>query len=194
MLTKNFYQGLGTILYTNVSGLGKMKTAANVDANPLRYYLFRNTISGSSWAGWWGAFFPYIHIDGDPATAAATDNTNGLNGGIFFGSGTTPPTVNDYTLETPVSGLSAAIATCAFSWTESGLEAVRAIVVTNNSTSAVTISEVGSFTPYLKSQSSAVANPVGGGLFMIDRTVLETPIILVPGETKTINYAIKFNF
>ena len=194
MLTKNFYQGLGTVLYGGTPELGMMKTATGETAYPLRFYLFRNSMSGSSWAAWWGSFFPFVHIDGDPAEAAASDNTNGMQGGIFFGSGTTAPTMDDYTLESPVSGLSAVNASGVFSWTEDGLEAIRALIVTNNSTSAVTISEVGSFTPYLKTQSSATANPTANGLFMTERTVLDTSITLAPGESKTNNYTIKFRF
>lgn len=106
--------------------------------------------------------------------------------GVFFGSGTTPPTVNDYSLE---------------SFIDTGLTITEPSAVSDNTTddywemsvtygiyasSDLTISEVGLFVTNNKSVD--IANSV-----MIDRTVLENPIVIPAGQSKQVTYTIRIN-
>jgi len=57
--------------------------------------------------------------------------------------------------------------------------------VTNNSTSDVTVTEVGVF---------GAVNASSTSVFMIDRTVLNTPITIPAGQSRSITVAIQFDY
>ena len=104
--------------------------------------------------------------------------TNG--GGIIIGTGTTPPTVNDYKLENQItSGFGS---TTSFPNSVSAVYNAKGIVscctITNSSqTDNLVINEIG----YIKSRA-------GYWNILYDRIVLDTPITIAPGATKTIEY------
>lgn len=107
--------------------------------------------------------------------------TGGITGyeGTRFGSGTTPPTGNDYRLENDI-GESITVATpSAVSVTETDtyIEYSATFGVTAKET--VNISEVGLFM---------------GSFIMVERTVLDTPITIPAGQSKPITYAIRMNY
>ncbi|MBQ1255643.1 MAG: hypothetical protein IIX91_07630, partial [Clostridia bacterium] len=56
--------------------------------------------------------------------------------------------------------------------------------VTNNTDEEITVSEIGCF--------GVLAN--GGKVCMLDRTVLEEPIVIPPKETVSLEYVIKFPY
>ena len=125
------------------------------------------------------AAFP--HAFREMCKFAATANSEGVS----FGTGTTPPTVNDYSLEAIISsGLTVATpSVTTVTQTDSYLEAtvtfgVRASVET-------TITEIG--------YKMACSIPSSTDTFLIDRTVLDEPITIPAGQSKQITYTIRFN-
>ena len=94
---------------------------------------------------------------------------------LLIGSGTTPPTIDDYKLENQI--------TTGFSASITGSNSIDAIyssgqftitlTIVNTQTEDLVISELGYFVQ---------------GIFLYDRIVLDTPITIAPGGTKTIEY------
>ena len=117
-------------------------------------------------------------------------NTNyGSSIGTWYGRGTTPATVDDYALEAPItdSSLTGTCGGISALLRVAGADHYRISVthqVTNTTAEEITISEVGCF-----GQLSA-----GGKVVLLDHTVLETPVVIPPKETVSLEYVIKFPY
>lgn len=109
--------------------------------------------------------------------------------GTRIGTGATPATADDYTMESVItSGLITAESNTVTVTKENGFVAVYATyTVTNTGTTAVAISEIGLFGA--TNGSSSGTKPI-----LMDRTVLESPIVINPGEAKPLTYTIRFNY
>lgn len=120
---------------------------------------------------------------------------SGNSTGIKLGSGTTPPTRDDYGLETyiPSGKLVCTLTNKRIYAEENGPYCVEYIfTVTNSSDDDVTISEIGRV-----DNVNATTSTYGGSSssvskrFLIDRTLLDTPITIPSNETATITYTLK---
>lgn len=107
---------------------------------------------------------------------------------IYTGSGTTEPTAEDYTLESPYSDVQM------ISCTGSGAETTAGTVppyktytttLENKSEENRTISEVGLLIGFSSSTSSKVK-------LLMAREVLSSPVTLEPGDTVTFTFRIDF--
>lgn len=96
---------------------------------------------------------------------------------IFTGTGTTTPTASDYTLETPV-----VLSCSSTSMTSGGTSRVISHTLTNNTGSDVTVNEV-----------ALTFIVEGGSVFILDRTVLTTPVTLADGASYSFTYNLDFN-
>lgn len=110
-------------------------------------------------------------------------------GGLYFGSGVTPATKQDYALESVI--------TSGLTFPSQGISVIGkeadeqyAVIVThsvrNISESAITIGEVGLF-------GSGYASASSHYYFLLERTVLSEPITIPAGGTKLVTYKITFN-
>lgn len=109
---------------------------------------------------------------------------NNVYCGVYFGSGSTPATKNDYKLESPItSGLTIANPSIpSISYSENGKYEVMGVYsVTNSSDTEINIWEIG-----------IVTQLVDWNVLM-ERTVLTEPVTIAPGETKIITYKITIN-
>lgn len=103
--------------------------------------------------------------------------------GIAFGSGTTPPQKTDYKLENYIttgltySGNNTQLTDGVANWVQT---------VQNTSTAQITITEVGLF-----SKNSHTGQNYT--VFLLTRTVLDTPVVLQPNEVKTFTITIDYN-
>lgn len=108
--------------------------------------------------------------------------------GVYFGSGSTPATKDDYKLESPIeSGLSISNPS-GFTWitpTEGVWSATAAYAVTNTSDSPITIQEIGNFTTVGQSGSKYYFT-------LMERTVLPEPIVIPAGESQLVTYKVTF--
>lgn len=101
--------------------------------------------------------------------------------GIAFGSGTTPPQKTDYKLENHIttgltySGNNTNKTDGVANWVQT---------VQNTSTAQITITEVGLFSTYDESSCN---------VYLLTRTVLDTPVVLQPNEVKTFTITIDYN-
>jgi len=116
--------------------------------------------------------------------------TSGISAGVRIGKGVTPPTLNDYTIENQItSGITVTTPSGLSAGFEDGCVAVSCTYgLTNTGNTAVAISEICLFGYFNTTSTSAQK------LCMVDRTVLESPITINPGESKQVTYTIRFNY
>lgn len=108
--------------------------------------------------------------------------------GVAIGTGTTPPTLDDYTLAEPIeNNLKLKSTGVSYSLpTDDKPVLVATQTVTNISTENVTITEVGLFGLYQLGNATH-------GITLYTRTLLDTPVTITPGETKSITVSINYN-
>ena len=106
--------------------------------------------------------------------------------GVFWGTGTTPPTKEDYKMEAPL--VDGSIATMGSRENMMKIDngdhyLISALhQVTNNTNRDIAITEAGLFGNWENA----------GKVFLLDRTVLETPIVVPAKKTVPVEYAIRF--
>ena len=115
---------------------------------------------------------------------AVTDNTANA---VVFGDGTTPVSLDDYTLSgNKVTGI-ATVVTSEFVYDDDGVYARSVFTVTNQNDAAITIGEVGYVGTLYRTTSTAMN-------LLLDRTVLETPVTIEPGGVGQVVYTIRINY
>ena len=133
---------------------------------------------------------PYILLGGISLSYSAN---YGSFYGVFRGRGTTPPTINDYKMEDPITDGSLATVGSIDSLvkTDNGdhyrISALHQVA--NNTNNDITITEAGIFGNWTS----------GGKIFLLDHTILdhtilETPVVIPARKTVPIEYAIKFPY
>ena len=114
----------------------------------------------------------------------ATQNTQG----VTIGNGTTPATADDYKLES-INDTGFSVVTpsgAAITKDDDGVSIFATYAITNTGTEALVISEIGLTGRLYVSSSTDSA--------LLDRTVLDTPITINPGEAKNLTYTIRLNY
>ena len=121
---------------------------------------------------------------------------NGRNTGFYLGSGGTTPTDSDYFLEEPIT--SGIYWTSVNSWIDANpvtgnLRRNMTFIITNNLVSTpLTIREIG----YIGEGTADRASDHWrhGKTFMIDRTVLDTAIIIQPNTSANLKYSFELDY
>lgn len=114
----------------------------------------------------------------------------GGNYGIVFGSGDTPAALSDYKLASEItSGLSGAVTDSTGIDGNGNIYLNLDIVLTNTSSSDITIKEIG-WCGTLYCSTSVGATTGAAKYALVERTVLETPVTIAAGEYETIRYRI----
>ena len=108
--------------------------------------------------------------------------SNDTTSGVVVGSGTTPPTAQDYKLENQITTVSGNVA---YNTTQDadGVTINSIITVTNTADTDITIGEVGLY-----------VNTSGNWTWMAERTVLETPVTIPAGGVGQVTYTIRMNY
>lgn len=169
MLTKNFYNYIYSV------AMQKTFTGNTMPGNKTTMN-YTNVSALSFYAPFECMFQHYV---------ASSSAIGTILFGTHFGSGTTPATIDDCCLENVLNDSTLAV-TYPSSTSFSELEDCHEYTATFGLTpkkDAVTISEVGLF-----------FGDSSYGVFMADRTVLEEPITINPGETKQLTYTIRMNY
>lgn len=177
MLTRNFWKILGAVLGKLYGGTYYVDMALP-DGTTVSYDL---QSTGAK---------PYSVL-GAIADPYATSDYATNKAGTWYGTGRTPATLDDVKLEAPITDGSISI-TCgtnlALLKTESSdhyrFSATHQI--TNNTAQEIALSEIGCF-GIMSASTSAKA-------CLLDRTVLETPIVIPAKETVSVEYVIKFPY
>ena len=101
--------------------------------------------------------------------------------GVAFGDGTTPPAFTDYKLSgNVITGISGSVSQTSEE-DDDGVTLTNVITVTNNNSNDITISEV-------------CANCQYQAYFMVERTLLDTPLTIPAGGIGQVTYTIRFNY
>ena len=107
--------------------------------------------------------------------------------GVCLGSGATPATREDYALESLIeSGLSQLAVSLACNSGPGFVEKVATLTVRNTSEETITIREVGWIGGCYPSGSLKCV--------LLDRTVIDEPIVIPAGEAKVISYTVRMEF
>lgn len=111
-------------------------------------------------------------------------------GGVIFGTGTTSPTRDDYCLSGDIITTISTSSIGGFTKDDDGLTGEYTYTVTNTGSSDITIGEIGLITSTYSNTSYTAAEYK----FLVERTVLETPITIPAGGVGQITYTIRMNF
>lgn len=162
------------LLATNNGKYAKGLPANDVSGNAK--FIVSPHVTGSSYS-----VFPNV---------AVTFRGNATSAGFKVGSGDTTPTENDYTLESLITTVAQNNATFVNVADDDGDPCtIWQLTVTNTDASDITVKEVGFFQTL--SCVTTQGSSSGSAAFMLDRTVLSTPVTIAPGTSKIINYMLK---
>lgn len=177
MFTKNWYKAVysliankGGFTYKNLSGAVKINDA------PSASFLELAGTGGYSCS-------PNMRYVRTAFTSA---------GGVFFGTGTTPPTINDVALSgNVVSGFSY-MTDLSTQDTDDGFVIQADYTITNTSDKTITIGEIG-IIAQIAAGSTNSSWSVEAYKALLERTVLEIPVTIEPGGVGQITYTVRMN-
>lgn len=169
MLTNNFYK----MLYTSMT----QKTLTNeivTTTNNLQNSAFDKPNYGMP------SFNYYFFTSFFSKTVSTSTNDKNV---VAFGTGSTPPSVDDYWLSGDlITGISIVAQGITRANTEGGVGFTNKLTVENTGSDTIVINEMAIIARCYYNASSY------DGPAMVDRTVLDTPLTLAPGEQGTIDY------
>lgn len=146
------------------------------------------TISGTT------KYAPPIMQGGSTAliTADLVESGSSASTGVAIGSGDTAPTENDYTLETQITGISATQSFSTVVDAENEKYVLRYdYTITNDTGNDITIKEIGLFARFsttgTKGSTPSSSNSDKKSV-MIDRTLLDTPVVIANGDAGIVRY------
>ena len=174
MITNNFKNLLKTMLTMSAANRRYGVPVTDIDGNTT--YAVGQNQSGS---------WPYSLAMDFYANASAA--------GIHLGSGTTAPSVNDYSLESRIySGLSVTKAEQVGEGLDSSgnLQCKTVLTVKNNNSSSVTIGEIG-YVQNIRCVSTQGETTLTTKRVLFDRTLLNNPVTIPAGESAAITYVLK---
>ena len=173
MITNAFKKAM-MLMLTNSSNRNKSSNAlAAKTINGSTYYL--NKLSG----------WPVYNM------STTVRVSSSAYAGIWIGSGTTPPTADDYSLEERITSNASGTATISGDYIDSdGNPTLKMVVtITNTGSDSITISEIGFFQSI--NAATSVSASGSDAVFMLDRTLLNTPVSIPAGESAAITYTLK---
>ena len=111
--------------------------------------------------------------------------------GVAVGSGNSQESENSYKLDSIIVGLSAAVPTVETVYDDTAGEYVARLdyAISNNTGSDVTVKEIGLFVRYTTATTkgaTASSSAANRHTFMIDRTVLDSPVTIPNGEARIV--------
>lgn len=115
------------------------------------------------------------------------------SGGVHVGTGDTPPTENDYILQSQItSGLSGSVVVS--KQIENGmLYLVLDVTLTNTSSDSITIREIGYYQYHMYCTVQGESGVANNFPFLMERTVLESPVTIPAGDFATIRYKVGYS-
>lgn len=129
-------------------------------------------------------------------SGSSSDNTL-FSCGVFFGSGTTPATIDDYKLEGTIATNFTHSMIDVSERSEDGSYSImgRTYTITNNNDTDMVIGEIGIFYELRYKTSSSSSSGYQSYPYLIERTVLESPITIpANGGVGQVTYKIRMDF
>lgn len=115
----------------------------------------------------------------------------GTHGGVVIGTGTTPPTADDYALSGDIISTFSASASVERFNDENGAGVTATYMITNTGTSDFTIGEIGLIANISHSTYSSSTNTLKA---LLERTVLDAPVTIPAGGIGQVVYTIRVNY
>ena len=170
MFTKNWYKAAASLF----SGMA---------------FTFTTRSGGSQGASTYDSFLRYgknYSGPGYPSMYYVRTSYYG-DSGVVFGTGTTPPTIDDYCLSGDlITGISCS-AVVSNADDDNGVTTTAVYTVTNANSEDITIGEIGLMASLDNTSSSDKKA-------FIERTVLDTPITIPAGGVGQVTYTIRMNY
>lgn len=157
MLTRNYYNTLLSMFAQSTIPNGKKNTKGVIT-------------DAGVYSGW------LMETLGTPQFIGLSDTVTG----IVFGTGSTPPTIDDYKLESIISGG----LTGTFTYSINNATGIIKIILTNTSGNDITISEIG----WQAYNAYKYNNSASNGIALMDRTVLDTPVTIEASSIGVVEY------
>lgn len=172
MFTKNWYTALISTMsykelsYTNING--------DTKATHPSYARYCIDFCNSS-----GVYVPNLNT-----VLTTTDG----KGGVIFGTGTTPPTIDDYYLSGNLITSFTALTSVNVLIDDDGCTFTTTYTLTNTSENDFTVGEIGIMCNPASTGSAAASKA------LYERTVLDTPITIPAGGIGVVTYTIRMNY
>lgn len=169
-----------------------LNMAFNPDAFPMPspnrfYFTDKATIPGKDYNG--NDLYFCVRASSISMTVLSTAITATSNG-VAFGSGNTPATENDYTIENQILGLTASVTSdnyMTFNAETDSWDLNFQFTINNPGETDVTISEMCRFVSTAKNATKG-ASGSGNTSVLVERIVLDAPVTIPAGEASVINY------
>ena len=123
-------------------------------------------------------------------SSAPASNTGS---GIVFGNGTKEVSFDDYALSGDIFTTFTATSGYTFSHDVDGMTVTTTATLTNTGTSDFTVSEVGLY-GWQSAYTSQTTSSTTMCRFMVERTVLDTPVTIPAGGIGQVTYTIRMNY
>lgn len=185
MFTNNFKKLMFSFLFGNKSiYAGYDDTPSEFTSSPTLKDLSNNSRQIYTNSGY--NYFQYMWRCARNALSTINPTATMGNGYLMLGTGTTAPTADDYHLESPIT---TNLSCDSVSVSRTSLTKTYTATFTNSGSSDITVTEVGFivYILYLYSNSNKKSDN-----FLMDRTVLDTPITIPAGESRTVTYELSF--
>lgn len=151
------------------------------------------TMKVKDYTGTLRAVTPFTYDDDYVYSNGPLSNTSS---GVKFGSGNSEESEDSYTLDNVISsGLSVASdpsnnsVRYAYDAENNIIEEYVLYTITNTSSENITIAEIGIFEETLIGSDVGETATSGRSSFLIDRAVLDTPLVLAPNDSAVVRYA-----
>lgn len=109
--------------------------------------------------------------------------------GVYLGNGTIEPTYDDYWLSGDIISTYTYTATVTSAFDDEGLVVTALYTLTNTGSEAFTVNEIG-----LVGNSNPSSGKGSKYNALLERTLLESPVTIEPGEVGQITYTIRMNY
>lgn len=108
--------------------------------------------------------------------------------GIVFGDGTTEPTIDDHKLSgNIITNISKIGDSYSYKVTSDGYVCTKTVIIKNTGTESITVGEVGWISLVNSGNSTAF-------YALLDRTLLDSPVVIPAGKSAQIDYSVCLNF
>ena len=126
-----------------------------------------------------------------PRTVNESFTLSAGTAGISVGSGSTPATEDDYQLQNTITSGLAAQVNRIIDFDNSGNPYLRYdIMLTNNTADDITVNEIG-YKQSISAGTTQAGGNMGNRICLIDRTVLNSPLVIEAGTYEVIRYTLK---
>lgn len=178
MFLKNWYKALTAMLYNSEDVTGKstngtdMRFTSKSASSGIYNIIFLTMAGGASLSSYNNV--PYM---GKVQTS--------YNGGVVFGTGDIPPHPDDYILSGSLITTISAVGNVTATQDDNGITFTGLYTVTNTGSEDITVNEIGLVTTSAYSTSYR---------YLIERTVLDTPVTIPAGGIGQVTYTIRMNY